>query len=198
MEREMRRKDRLVTDFDEMVSIVSRCMEVHLGMVDEGKAYIVPVDFGYAVRDGRLSLYCHSASEGRKMDILRKNPRVTIELDHSFRIGLGNVPTMWTNAFESVMGEADVVFLETVEERLEAVNQLMERHHMGKLPEKVQGILPHMACYRLDVISMTGKSNLTRLQRDNWGAMEELERKIHDPRVTLQAIRDGLAAFEKE
>lgn len=195
MDRAMRRKDREVSDFDEQVSIVSRCRQVHLGMVCEGQAYIVPVDFGYKVHDGRLSLYCHSASEGKKIDILHANPEITFEMDHCFRIGLGNVPTMWTNAFESVMGKAHVVFLEDLKEKLECTQRLMDRYDMGPIPEKVQGILSHMACYRIDILSMTGKSNLTRVQRDNWGYVEMLQQKINDPRITLKVIRDGLEAL---
>lgn len=198
MDRPMRRKDRLVSDFDEQVSIASRCKQVHLGMVDEGMAYIVPVDFGYKVHDGILSFYCHSASDGRKMDILRANPEITFEMDHCFRIGLGNVPVMWTNAFESVMGRAHVEFLTDFDEKLECTQLLMDRYDMGEIPEKVYRTLNHMECYRIDVISMTGKSNLTRVQRDNWGYIELLQQKINDPRVTLQIIRDGLEALGEE
>ena len=34
MEQKMRRKDREVTDFEEQISIVSRCKQVHIGMVE--------------------------------------------------------------------------------------------------------------------------------------------------------------------
>ena len=39
---------------------------------------------------------------------------------------------MWTNAFESVMGEADVVFLEDFDEKLEATQLLMDRYDMAR------------------------------------------------------------------
>lgn len=195
MEQKMRRKDREVTDFEEQISIVSRCKQVHIGMVEAGKAYIVPLDFGYRVKEGQLSFYCHSALEGRKINILKENPYVTFVLDHSFRIGLGNIPLMWTNAFESVMGEAKVVFLESQEDKLEATQLLMERYDMGKIPESVYRTLNHMSCYRIDVISMTGKSNLTQVQRDTWGMIEDLQRKINDPTVRLSTIRKDLEAL---
>lgn len=195
MNRPMRRKDRLVSDFDEMVSIASRARQIIIGMVDDGQPYLVPLDFGYKVHDGILSFYCHSASQGRKIDLMKKNPHISFVLPHSFRIGLGNVPVMWTNAFESVMGEADVVFLEDFDEKLEATQLLMDRYDMGKIPESVYRTLNHMECYRMDVTSMTGKSNLTRQQRDNWGFMESLQRKINDPTVLLSTIRKDLEAL---
>ena len=196
MSRPMRRKDRLVSDFDEMVSIASRARQIIIGMVDDGQPYLVPLDFGYKVHDGILSFYCHSASQGRKIDLMKKNPHISFVLPHSFRIGLGNVPVMWTNAFESVMGEADVVFLEDLDEKLEATQLLMDRYDMGKIPESVYRTLNHMECYRLDVTSMTGKSNLTRQQRDNWGFVESLQRKINDPTVLLSTIRKDLETIE--
>ena len=147
MEQKMRRKDREVTAFEEQISIVSRCKQVHIGMVEAGKAYIVPLDFGYRVKEGQLSFYCHSALEGRKINILKENPYVTFVLDHSFRIGLGNIPLMWTNAFESVMGEAKVVFLESQEDKLELPHdwaiegpfRIELAGEMGKLPYKAIG-----------------------------------------------------------
>ncbi len=166
-----------------------------IGMVDQGKAYVVPIDFGYKVHDGHLSLYAHSAPEGRKMDILRKNPDITVTLSHSFRIGLGNTPQMWTNAFESVMGDAHVVFLEDFKDRLESIQLLMDRYHMGPIPESVYPTIKYMACYRIDITSMTGKSNLTQKQRDTWGRLETLQKTINDPRTTLQTIRNELDAL---
>ena len=44
MNRPMRRKDRLVSDFDEMVSIASRARQIIIGMVDDGQPYLVPLD----------------------------------------------------------------------------------------------------------------------------------------------------------
>lgn len=191
MNRPMRRKDRLVTDFDELVSIVSRCAPLHLGLVNEEKAYVVPVDFGFTAENGQLSFYVHSAKEGRKIDLMKQNPMITFTLDHSFRIGLGR-PDFWTNAFESVMGEAKVTFLEG-DEAWESIQHLMDRYGQGKLPEKIRPMLAHMASYRIDVLSMTGKSNLTKEQRERWGALNTLQEAIGNPAVSLQTIKDKLA-----
>lgn len=66
----MRRKDREVKDFDEIISILDKCKVLHLAMISEGKPYSVPVNFGYIVRkeDGtkKLSVYIHGAGEYSK------------------------------------------------------------------------------------------------------------------------------------
>ena len=69
----MRRKNRQVTDWKEIKEIVGRCKVARLGMNDDGKVYVVPMNYGCETEDGgRLTFYFHCAREGRKMDVLKK------------------------------------------------------------------------------------------------------------------------------
>ena len=43
----MRRKDREVTDLNQIFDIVSRCSVAHVGMTEHGKPYVVALNFGY-------------------------------------------------------------------------------------------------------------------------------------------------------
>ena len=76
----MRRKEREVTDLTRIREILEECEVCHLGLVEDGKAYVVPLNFGYTLEDGKLSLYFHSAASGRKVEILRKNPMAAFRL----------------------------------------------------------------------------------------------------------------------
>ena len=51
--REMRRKDREVTDEARIDEIISRCNCCRIGFNDSGEVYIVPLNFGYVKQDGR-------------------------------------------------------------------------------------------------------------------------------------------------
>ena len=51
--RPMRRQDREIKDPEKILSIIAACPYCHLGFSDQGKPYVVPVNFGYAVEDGR-------------------------------------------------------------------------------------------------------------------------------------------------
>lgn len=66
----MRRKDREIKNFDEIISVLEKCKVLHLAMISDGKPYSVPVNFGYIVReeDGqkKLAVYIHGAGEGKK------------------------------------------------------------------------------------------------------------------------------------
>jgi len=67
----MRRKDREVTNLDEIRDIIEKCKVCHLAMVDNGMPYVIPLNFGYIIADNLLTLFFHSAKEGRKINILK-------------------------------------------------------------------------------------------------------------------------------
>ena len=77
----MRRKEREVTDIKEIREVLDSCKVCRLGIADEGGAYIVPLNYGYRLEDGVLTLYFHGAKEGKKLDLIRKNPEVGFEMD---------------------------------------------------------------------------------------------------------------------
>jgi len=87
----MRRNDRAVDSLTEITSILEDCQVCRLAMCDEDMPYIVPLNFGYTLTDGVLTLYFHCAPEGRKVDILRRNPRVCFEMDIPRELTTGDI-----------------------------------------------------------------------------------------------------------
>ena len=65
----MRRKDREITDFDEIMKIIAKCDTCRLALFDEEFPYIVPLNFGTDVENGELYLYFHGANVGTKLDL---------------------------------------------------------------------------------------------------------------------------------
>lgn len=131
----MRRKDRESKNLDGVFGIVENCSVVHVGMVDEGKPYVVALNFGYDRVGDNLVLYLHSAYEGRKMDILKKNPDVYFQMhcgDEFFR-GTKENPCSFGWRFNSVMGSGRVEFVEEEKEKNHALNRIIQ--HLDKLPE---------------------------------------------------------------
>ncbi|MDO4171879.1 MAG: pyridoxamine 5'-phosphate oxidase family protein [Prevotellaceae bacterium] len=131
----MRRKDREIKDLDGIFDIVERCNVVHLGMVDNGKPYVVALNFGYEREGDVLTLYFHSAVEGKKIDILRDNPNVYFQMDcvNEFIKGTSERPCSYCWRFDSVMGSGQVEFVEDVQEKTYALNRLLQ--HVGKTNE---------------------------------------------------------------
>ena len=62
----MRRKDREITDFNEMIEIIKKCDVCRIALNDEAFPYIVPLNFGLDVQGEQVFLYFHAAMEGKK------------------------------------------------------------------------------------------------------------------------------------
>ncbi len=131
----MRRTDREVRDINGVFDIVDRCSVVHLGMVDNGKPYVVALNFGYDREDDTLIMYLHCAMEGKKIEILRNNPDVYFQMDcvNEFIKGTSERPCSYCWRYDSVMGSGQVEFVEDIQEKTHALNRLIQ--HVGKTDE---------------------------------------------------------------
>ena len=128
----MRRTDREVTEMSEILDIVRRAKVLHLGLFDEGYPYIVPLHYGYAVRDGALTFYMHGAKEGHKLDLIRKNPRVCVELECDVEpIPGGEHPCRYGAAYASVMGRGTAALVTEEAEKITGLELLM-KHQTGR------------------------------------------------------------------
>ena len=105
----MRLKDREITDFDEMTAVLDGCDCCRIGLTDDdGCAYIVPMNFGYVASAGSLTLYFHSAREGKKLDLLKKCGKASFEADTAHKLVSGARACDCTFAYASVMGKGTV------------------------------------------------------------------------------------------
>ncbi len=128
----MRRKDREVTDPEAIRAIVDKTLYLHLGIRDEGAPYIVPLHYGFREENGAFVFYCHSAKEGKKLDLLRRDCRVFVELETDVSpVSGGDVPCRYGSAFASFMGSGTAEILTDPEEKKEGLALLM-KHQTGR------------------------------------------------------------------
>lgn len=156
----MRRKDREVTELDKIFEMIDNCPVIHLAMADEGKPYVVALNFGYERQGDDLILYFHSAYEGRKIDILKKNPEAYFQMECSGRLitGTSDNPCAYGYGYDSVMGSGRVEFIEDEERKMHGLNCLM--HHAGKTDEVFcfpKEMLSRTCVYCLHSTDFTGK-----------------------------------------
>lgn len=126
----MRRKDREITDFDEMVKIIKECDACRIALNDEeaGFPYIVPLNFGLDVEDERVYLYFHGAMKGKKLDLIKKDNRATFEMDCEHNFILYEERMSCTMGFASVIGHGTIEIVPD-EEKYEALKILMRQYH---------------------------------------------------------------------
>lgn len=77
----MRRSDRQVTDPAAVRAIIHRCTVMRLSLCRSGMPYVVPMNFGCEWEGDLPVLYAHCAHDGLKLDILRENSNVCVEMD---------------------------------------------------------------------------------------------------------------------
>jgi hypothetical protein len=156
----MRRTDREVTDRLKIQAIMDACDCCRLGLNDGGMTYIVPMSFGWEECSGGYVLYFHCAPEGRKLDILRKDPAVSFEMDTGYRLNPSQTACGYSCAFQSVMGTGMVSFMETAEEKRQGLQRLME-HMTGQRDWNIpDGGCQGVCVFRLEVQSISCKEHL--------------------------------------
>ena len=148
----MRRKEKEITDRAELEGIIRRATVCRLGMADGEQPYVVPLCFGYEDQ----TFYFHSAREGRKLDILRKNRKVCFELDVDKEIVQGKTACDWSMKFRSVIGFGRATIIEDPEEKIKALDLIMAHYAQGPFEYREKG-LKHALVIKVDVEEMTGK-----------------------------------------
>lgn len=78
----LRRKDRAIIDIKQINEVLQTAKIVHLEMIDHNRPYVVPLNYGYEWQEEQLILYIHGAMSGRKIEVLKQNPHVFVEIDH--------------------------------------------------------------------------------------------------------------------
>ena len=124
--RGMTRREREVTEPEQIRAILDQGRIVHLGMIDGDEPYVVPMNYGYTMEDGRLCLYVHGALAGRKLDILRFNPKVFFEIDCGIEPFEGPTACHYGTAYASVMGRGRAEILTDTEEKKHGLAVLMK------------------------------------------------------------------------
>lgn len=123
----MRRKDREITDLDRIQDIIASCDVCRLALHDEEYPYIVPLNFGFERQGDAFVLYFHCARVGKKLDLLRKNNRVSFEMDTARKLIDGPEACDYTMEFESVIGTGTAELVQG-EDKLHGLRLLMKQY----------------------------------------------------------------------
>ena len=126
--REMRRQDRRITDPAMICAVLDKCRTLHLGLVEDGRVYIVPLNYGWTEENGRYILYAHSAAEGRKIDLIRGGADVGFEMETGIEYFDADTACGWGNRYESIIGEGRATLLSTPEEKRQALAAIMAHY----------------------------------------------------------------------
>jgi nitroimidazol reductase NimA-like FMN-containing flavoprotein (pyridoxamine 5'-phosphate oxidase superfamily) len=150
----MRRKDKAIGELAEIEQIVRRSLVCRLGLTEEDQPYIVPLSFGF--KDG--TLYFHSAPEGRKIEILRKNSKVCFEFDLDHEVVADKESCKWGMKYRSVIGFGKASIVEDIQEKKEGLNAIME-HYSGRTYQYPETAINSTLVIKVEIESITGKES---------------------------------------
>ena len=149
----MGKEERIIGERAEMEGIIRECRVCRLGMVDGDEPYVVPLSFGY---DGR-NIYFHCGLSGRKLDILRRNPKVCVEFDRLDGMITAERGCGWSMRFRGVLVFGTAVIGESRKEKIRGLDVIMAQYTPGAFTYP-DDTLERTGIIRVEVEKMTGRA----------------------------------------
>ena len=160
----MRRSDREVTDRQEILDILNKCDAIRLGINTSDYPYIVPMNFGVVDTKPSIALYLHCASEGLKLDLIKKDNRVGFEADCSHRLIAADKACNYAMEYESVIGSGIASICEENELKKKGLQAIMRHYAPERDFDFTEQQLDSICVLQVDVIQITGKRLQTNIE----------------------------------
>ena len=150
----MRRHEREITDPNSIDEILSKAIICRVAFHGEEYPYVLPMNYGY--KDGVL--YFHTATAGKKLEMIRLNPKVAFEITEKNELVPGHKSCEWTEHYRSVFGIGEIEIVSDFTQKLQGLDVLMQHH--GKVKNAYeQGLVDRLVVLKLTIKEMTAKAN---------------------------------------
>ena len=152
----MRKSDREIKSKEEIIDIIKRCDVIRLAFNNGDYPYILPLNFGFEVKNDKVIFYLHSALEGTKVDIMKKDNRASFEMDTKHELQYYEEKGYCTMSYESIIGRGRIRIL-SEEEKMNALKKLMGHYHKSEDTYFNPAAISRTLVYSLEVEEMTAK-----------------------------------------
>jgi hypothetical protein len=156
----MRRADREVKEFADIVAIIKKCDVCRIALNNNGYPYILPLNFGLLINANKIELYFHGALEGTKYDLIERDNRASFEMDCAHRLVTDTESESCTMEYESVIGQGHIEMLSD-DEKYDALCILMKHYHQEDFPFN-KSVMPRTKVFKLVVENVTGKIRMKK------------------------------------
>ena len=153
----MRRKDIEIKDKKIMFDIIQRADECCLAMSLNDQPYVIPVNYGFTDK----AIYIHCALAGKKLEIIKQNPKVCLTFCVDMDIDMRGPANTWTTHYQSVVVFGTAELIEDLKERQKGMNVFLT-HYAGKGMDFEDKHLAKVMVIKVTINEMTGKNNLTK------------------------------------
>lgn len=155
----MRRKEREITDNAKINEIIDKCSICRLGLNDNGRIYIIPLNFGFCTEAGKRVLYFHGTNEGRKIDLVNQTHYAAFEFDINYNLCEGDKACSYTAEFESVVGEGKIEIIENSDQKRKALSEIMYHNTRRKYWDFPDSAIQNVGVLRLEVEELSCKAH---------------------------------------
>lgn len=145
----MKRKDRERTDRAFMDQVLLNADILWISLNRDGAPYVIPVNPAFC--DGVL--YFHCATEGLKLDLLRKDPRIGF----ATAVGVEIIPEKSTTHYHSISGSGRASLVSSDDEKQKALKSIRDKYQAKCTIPASESRLKQLQIVRIDIEEMTGK-----------------------------------------
>ncbi len=154
----LRRHDKAIESAEDCAEILASVRTISLSMCADNEPYLITLNHGWDPE--HQCLYFHSAPTGKKIDMLRKNPRIwgmAIE-------DLGYLDGRCDHAYRSVMFDGNVTFIEDDTAKRHALEVMIRQHESDPEAVITEQLTPARVTgttiARININQMSGKESL--------------------------------------
>lgn len=151
----MRRKNQEITNKKIIEEILSKSVICRIAMIDRDEPYIVPVNYGYSDN----VIYIHSASKGKKIELLEKNNNVCFEIEYHSEIIKKEKACDWNTKYRSVIGYGNIEIITDEESKKQGLDFVMKQHGSKGNNVYKNSSLKNMVILKLNIEKLTGKQS---------------------------------------
>jgi nitroimidazol reductase NimA-like FMN-containing flavoprotein (pyridoxamine 5'-phosphate oxidase superfamily) len=155
-ERGMRRFEREIEDPALLEQVFQKASVLFLAFNDSLAPYVLPVCFAHE----KGTLYVHSAREGTKIELLKKDPLVGFSTSTEMTVISGPSACDFTSKASSISGRGRARIVESEAERSHALDLIMLHYGSGpaaQAPTYRPGSLIRTLIIAIDIIFLRGK-----------------------------------------
>ena len=153
------KRETQIVDENQIIHILNTAKVLNLGLAADNMPYVVPMNYGYTLEDGKLVFYLHSAVKGNKLDMIRSNPNVYFSMDCDREPFEGVLPCQYGMVYSSVMGKGVATIVEDAQEKMKAMSILMKTQ-TGKDFSFDDRLVSIVSVIRIDVSEYKAKVRL--------------------------------------
>lgn len=129
----------------------------YLALSTDNQPYVVPLNFGY--RDN--TIYIHCAKEGRKIETIRANPRVSFAVHADMTIRDRDKPACdWSTSYRSVIGFGQAEIIDDFEQKRNALDIFMSHYGDKEHFQYSDASIRAVGIIKINITEMTGKQSM--------------------------------------